>query len=136
MVRRLLAEGKLEAWLSGKDDRLRARAVDIMVERGQRRVDEVTELLISIGRRKTLPRTLAMGGPLCADRAERALFELLLAAVAEGEIDGREGELWLDIHGLAEADLAGQSSSCMPTWSSAAPPCVWHRREDRRSGLE
>ena len=101
---RLLVEGKLEVWLSSEDDQLRGRAVDIMVSAVKARVAEVTELLRPLRREKDFPNLLLWLARFAPIEQSRDLFELLLEAANAGDTDGHEGELWLDIHGLAEAE--------------------------------
>jgi len=67
----------------------------------------------------------------------RASSNSWLAAVAEGEIDGREGELWLDIHGLAEAE-PGWAVELLHAYLVKRPAALRLGTDgkDRRSGLE
>ena len=101
---RLLVEGKLAAWLSGEDDQLRGRAVDVMVSAVAVRVDEITELLSPLREQKEFPKLLLWLARFAPIERSRALFELLLAAAGTGAIDSGEEELWLDVHGLGEKE--------------------------------
>ncbi len=103
---RLRAEGALERWLSGADDGYRARAVDILVTAVGERVEEVTDLLIPLRSLPFFPELLLWVARFAPVEQSRRFFDLLLEAISAGDLDGREESIWLDLHGLGEAEPA------------------------------
>jgi hypothetical protein len=100
---RLRIEGKMAGWLASEDVGLKGRAVDIMAAAVKNRPDQVAELLNGHSSQEGFPGALLWVTRFADLSTSRPLFDLLLEAVKSGRVDGREGDVWLDAHGLAEA---------------------------------
>ncbi|MFC7380644.1 AAA family ATPase [Sphaerisporangium rhizosphaerae] len=95
-------EGLIEEWMSGADEALRSRAVEIMAGGVRDHPDRVAAILGAHSAADAYPRWLhfiVMAGTV-AD--SRTLFDLVVSAVRQGNYAGTEHALWISVHGLAQ----------------------------------
>ncbi len=100
---RLSSEGVIERWL-GEDSGLRNRALDILISAVRQHPDEVAHLIAAQSSAPGYPQMLLAAARFAELHASRELFDLLLQAVREGQIDASSGEVWIDLHGLAKEE--------------------------------
>lgn len=100
--RRFYEDGMIVAWLDSGEPTLQKRAANLMMSAINELPGEVADLLRA---RQEVPeylnwlRWIARYSDL---HQNRALFELVLAAVREGGFDAFDHQLWLSLHGLAK----------------------------------
>ncbi len=106
---RLDAEGVLEEWLAGDDERYHNYALNVMVGAAKHRPDRIAELLQPYaGRAEKYGDWLSWIVRLANVHESRPLFNLLLDAIRSGEVSSYGHYVWMFTHDLAEHQ---------PTWA-------------------
>ncbi len=100
---RLSEEGKLKEWLESPDGKHRARGMEILISAARARTDAVADLVAGRKEASDYPQMLLAVARFAELSDSRKLFDLVLEAVRDGQIDPTQRELWLDVHGLGEA---------------------------------
>ncbi|MFC8304843.1 hypothetical protein ACFUCV_14300 [Specibacter sp. NPDC057265] len=100
--RRFYEDDTIAAWLDSGEKTLQQRAVNLMMSVIKELPGEVAELLHARQDRPEYLDWLRWIARFSDIHQNRALFDLVLAAVREGDFDAIEHELWLAVHGLAK----------------------------------
>ncbi|MFU9028465.1 hypothetical protein ACNAWD_11620 [Rhodococcus erythropolis] len=100
--RRFHEDGTIVAWLDSGEATLQHRAVNLMTSAIRELPGEVAELLRALQAAPEYLNWLRWIARFSDAHQNRALFELILAAVREGGFDTAENELWLAVHDLAK----------------------------------
>ncbi|MFI6651735.1 hypothetical protein ACIBI8_29535 [Streptomyces sp. NPDC050529] len=100
---RIDAEGLIEEWLAEGTDAEKEHALEIMVGAAKTNPDRLAEILQAHTADSTFPAWLRWVARFADVHESRALFDLVLHAVRNGQYDGNaEGDLWLSSHDLAQ----------------------------------
>ncbi|MGW2914144.1 hypothetical protein ACWC9X_27260 [Streptomyces asoensis] len=100
---RIDAEGLIEEWLSDGSDAEKEHALEIMVGAAKTNPDRLAEILQAHTADSSFPAWLRWIARFSDVHESRALFDLVLNAVRNGQYDGNtEDDLWLSSHDLAQ----------------------------------
>ncbi|WP_426225741.1 hypothetical protein [Pseudarthrobacter sp. DSP2-3-2b1] len=100
--KRFYEDGTIAAWLDSGEPALQQRAVNLMASAIKEVPGEVAELLSARRAAPEYLNWLRWSARFSDAHENRALFDLVLAAVVEGGFDAADHELWLAVHDLAQ----------------------------------